>query len=304
MEWSKIYSTIIAGLLISLTLLSGVSWYNNYKIKDNFQTSPGEWKFYYLQSSEFDRLVVEIDWIKAEKANASAVTLLSLRAGKYLDKPDGINIVFSNEIQQSETKFSYNTSEVERIETEHRDFKPDPVNNEISMYILYLNGWYRDGKGKLMKEVLGMSYHASSISVFRDTIWNGEPDEQAWIKEAAVLVHEMGHLLGLVNIGYTSATDHEHYTLLKQNDTFIREYDNHCNDTQCAMYPNIERQSNGTYFTDFCENCSKDLAALKNTFNGRLFMAVISWGLMIVGIIVTIVFIISTVLKKRKVNEK
>jgi hypothetical protein len=51
MEWSKIYSTIIVGLLITLWIFRGASWHDTYKIKDNLQTSPGEWKFYYLLSN-------------------------------------------------------------------------------------------------------------------------------------------------------------------------------------------------------------------------------------------------------------
>jgi hypothetical protein len=84
---------------------------------------------------------------------------------------------------------------------------PDQINQATTatLWLVYLNGQLSGGDS-----VLGLAYEASAAAIFPDQI---NQATTAIVNEAAiersVLVHETGHLLGLVNIVGHSAYDHE-----------------------------------------------------------------------------------------------
>ena len=72
--------------------------------------------------------------------------------------------------------------------------------------ILFPEGTYED------ESVLGVAVDASTMALFSDAIEEadglfGRPSVED--VENSVIVHEAGHLLGLVNLVYTSPVDHE-----------------------------------------------------------------------------------------------
>ena len=95
------------------------------------------------------------------------------------------------------------------------------------IHILYLNGEFED-----YDKTLGLAYTGSSFAIFHEKI-----EDAAFLLisaqdiEKSVLVHEYGHLLGLVNNGYTSPHDHED-----------SEHPNHSNNEDSVMYWAVESQ--------------------------------------------------------------
>ena len=95
------------------------------------------------------------------------------------------------------------------------------------IHILYLNGEFEDNNN-----ALGIAYKGSSFAMFQEKI-----EDAAFLFisaqdiEKAVLVHEYGHLLGLVNMGYTSPHDHED-----------PDHPHHSNNEESVMYWAIESQ--------------------------------------------------------------
>ncbi len=74
-----------------------------------------------------------------------------------------------------------------------------------TIHFLYLNGRMEEARN-----ALAVAYRASSIAIFPDQIdAAANPVVSPRSIEEAVTVHEAGHLLGLVNIGYRSPRDHE-----------------------------------------------------------------------------------------------
>ncbi|MBV07095.1 MAG: hypothetical protein CMA55_02155 [Euryarchaeota archaeon] len=98
---------------------------------------------------------------------------------------------------------SYTLDEVMVLEDRERTRHKE--GDTFVVHLLYLNGEYADNP-----DALGVAYRGSSIVIFKEQI-----EDAAFLFvsaqdiEKAVLVHEYGHLVALVNIGYTSPHDHE-----------------------------------------------------------------------------------------------
>ncbi len=123
------------------------------------------------------------------------------------------------------------------------------------MWVCYVGGSYADSD-----TALAVSFSASSFAIFRDRI---DDATTALILaaevERSVLVHEAGHLLALVNIGYRSRFDHEDPA-----------HPHHSNNTASVMYWAVEDVSvrnllRGGPPDDFDEADRADLAMLRGS---------------------------------------
>lgn len=169
-----------------------------------------------LSNSKYKALLVEIQYMPGFAPDAGAVSHLQNFLSTHLNKPDGVSIV-TKEIPAA-TKESLTADEVHAIEKANRSaFSAD---NQIAVYVLYTNGDYAENK------VLGVAYRNTSVALFGKKIRTnsggvGQPSRTKL--EATVLEHEMGHLLGLVDVGSPMQTPH------KANG-------NHCSNQSCLMY--------------------------------------------------------------------
>jgi len=108
-------------------------------------------------------------------------------------------------------KSAHSLADIKEYESTHRTFE---ITTEVfSVYIMYLNGTYAaDPTGY---STLGLAFSSSSIAIFKEAIDNIdlEPladlgiDEHRDI-ERAVLMHEMGHLMGLADSNIESTVMH------------------------------------------------------------------------------------------------
>src|SRR4030095_6546174 len=92
----------------------------------------------------------------------------------------------------------------------------------IALYILYTNGNYTDNN------VLGIAYKNTSVVLFGKKINDnsgglGQASRTKLV--ATVAEHEMGHLLGLVDLGSPMVTGHKDGA-----------HGSHCSNTACLMY--------------------------------------------------------------------
>jgi len=94
--------------------------------------------------------------------------------------------------------------------------------NTLSLYVLITDNNF------LTKNVLGFAYRNTSICLFGKTIYDnsgGLAQPNRIIMEENVLEHELGHLMGLVNIGSPMQTNHQDVA-----------NGNHCTNKNCLMY--------------------------------------------------------------------
>lgn len=123
---------------------------------------------------------------------------------------------------------NYSLNDVRNLEDQHRNEFTE--GNTIAISALFLNGASASNQGN--STVLGTAYRNTSFVVFEETIQSlsDSPLEPSRVTvESTVLLHELCHLLGLVNVGSDMVEDHQDV-----------DHGAHCNVNSCLMYFAIE----------------------------------------------------------------
>lgn len=241
--------------LLIIILLQIIAISNSGCFDSETKPGPGDYAKDYLQDSKYTKLIIEIDYVEGYAPSSKALDTLENRINVYCEKQE----VLPLQKRITSSKSSYSDEDIRNMEDEHRNYQKK--GSDIVAYILYLNGVYSKND-----DVLGIAYGASSIAIFKEKIDNiGIPIWAANLVdntdyEKSVLVHEFGHLLALVNIGYESERDHE------------SSHEHHCKYEDCVMYYSIETVSIRTLIaqdnpkppSDFCDDCQYDLSRLKS----------------------------------------
>ena len=238
---------------ILVLLVAGCS-----KSKDAYVNNPGASDFHnrpvgasaneILSASKYSSLKIEVQYMTGYAPDAAALVHLQNTLSVLLNKPSGITILTKEIPASSNTSLSVN--DVSNIEKNNRTAFTSGT--ELAVCILYTNGTYTDNN------VLGVAYKNTSVALFGKTIYDnsGGIGQASRTKlEATVLEHEMGHLLGLVDLGSTMQAGHKDAA-----------HGNHCNNTNCLMYYASEtRDILGFLITgsipSFDTNCRADLTA-------------------------------------------
>lgn len=180
----------------------------------------------FLSSSKYKSLIVEINYAQGFKPNAQTLINVKNFLELRLNKPGGITI-FENEIPvQSGSPFK--TEEISTIES---NFRTEYNNGDaLKLHLLFVNGNSQDDNGD--NKILGVAYRNTSCVLYENTIQInsdqiGEPNRVDL--ETTVILHEIGHILGLVDLGSTMQNNHLDTT-----------HDKHCNNSACLMYWQIE----------------------------------------------------------------
>lgn len=174
----------------------------------------GDWAGEFLSDDTYRSLTIEVDAIEGHAPAQSAMDLLRQRAEERLRKPDGIELTPDDAIPTSQARWS--VEEIRSLEDRHRDLRKEGSN--AVLYVLYLDGEFEGGSG-----VVGLAYSASSFAIFKERIQELSRDQPPLVGvtardvERSVVVHELGHLLGLVDNGIPMCTphedpDHEHHS--------------------------------------------------------------------------------------------
>ena len=181
----------------------------------------GDCRYEILQNTKYSNLHIEINYVSDYEPNSEALDLLRQRINEVTDKKS----VTISQNSFGSTDSSYSLEEIFEIEdSQRKEFKNG---DEFVIHILYLNGEFEDND-----KTLGLAYTGSSFVIFQEQI-----EDAAFLLisaqdiEKSVLVHEYGHLLGLVNNGYNSPHDHED-----------PDHPNHSNNEDSVMYWAVESQ--------------------------------------------------------------
>lgn len=178
----------------------------------NRQTAAGDLAADYITSDTYGKLLIEIDYVQGAAPNQEAVSVLMDTARDVLDK-DVVNNAVRGEIPGESQGHKYTWQEISDLEEAHRDNYPS--GDTMVLYILYLDGGSVEDQGD--QRVLGAAYRGSSVVMFKGNvreasctdcgILSNKPEER--FVERAVIVHELGHILGLVNNGIPMQRPHE-----------------------------------------------------------------------------------------------
>lgn len=175
-----------------------------------------------LKDDRFRSLAIEVQYMKGFKPDDKSIINLRNFLLQHLNKPKGISVV-AKEIDPG-AKRILNTKDVKAIEKDNRSMYS--YGDQITVYILYTNGEF------VNKKVLGQAYKNTSIVIYGKAI---EKNSGTFRKrnrtdlETTILLHEMGHLLGLAKEGTIMYTNH-----------IDSNHKSHCNDKDCLMYYGID----------------------------------------------------------------
>lgn len=175
-----------------------------------------------LTDDQFTSLKVEVQYMKGVKPDRAALQNLQQFLYRHLHKPEGI-VITTRQIEAS-GKPALNRREVNSIRKENRTAYS--TNNQLAVHILYTDGDYST------PNVFGEAYRNTSIVLFGKAIQDNsgkisKPNRTTL--ETTLLLHEFGHLLGLMNKGSAMYTDHKDATS-----------ESHCHNKKCLMYYGVD----------------------------------------------------------------
>lgn len=158
----------------------------------------------FLSDATYTALVVEVDHVQGQAPSASALQLLRTRLQERCNKPGGVTIVVDDAIPSAGGVYSVAANQA--LEAQHRDQVASGTT--AVLYFLYLDG--QSDQDTSSGRVLGWAHGPSSVGIFRESIAaSANALATADEVEGAVLVHEAGHVLGLVNNGTPMVSNHE-----------------------------------------------------------------------------------------------
>jgi hypothetical protein len=154
-----------------------------------------------LRAAPARRLLVEIASVQGEQPSQQALDHLEAILQREASKPEGISFVAGAQLPRDKT--SYSLQDLADLEARYRRYHSS--GSTATIWIAGLNGSYAQSDS-----VLGLAFRATAAALFEDQIRDAATVfVSAEAIERAVITHETGHLLALVNIGYRSAYDHE-----------------------------------------------------------------------------------------------
>lgn len=173
-------------------------------------SGPGERAADYLRLSPYARILVELDFVQGSGPEDRAAALLERRLEDVTRKP--VEVVRAAGVPAQGAEHRSTREEIARLEERFRgQFSGGET---AALYVLYLDGGFEADDGE--RKTLGAAYRGSSIVMFKGNLRFASragplevtkpPIEEV---EEAVLVHEIGHILGLVNLGTPMVANHE-----------------------------------------------------------------------------------------------
>lgn len=171
-----------------------------------------------LTDSVFKALKIEVQYVKGTEPAEETLLNLKKFLSTHLNKPKGIHIVTTEIPSPEDTVF--NLLRVMQLEDKQRtEFTR---NDTLAVYVLFANGYYFN------QQLLGHAYRNTSVVVFESHILENatrlKKHSRVYL-ESRVLLHEFGHLMGLVNTGAPVQSDHHD-----------EEHGKHCTNKRCLMY--------------------------------------------------------------------
>lgn len=208
-----------------------------------------------LRRAPYSRVVVEVVPMMGTTPRQAALDHLVQVFGDVTDKPAGVTITVGTPI--APVGHPLTLAEIGALEDGART-RFAGGDTAVFFYMVVSDAYSEDTSSQ---KVLGLAYRASSMVVFQKTIESisggiGQPS--ADVVESTVVAHELGHVLGLVNLGVPMQQPHQ--------DTAHGAHDTN---TSCLMYwANNSSQLlanllSGGVVPDFDAQCRADLAAVR-----------------------------------------
>jgi hypothetical protein len=169
--------------------------------------------------AKYPKLHVEIDFPTGSEPNDQALGDWQLAIADATGRSASNVILTKNAVIPSEPGRKYSTSDIVSLEDAHRTVHTS--GDTAGLFILYVAGGSDADSSDGSALVLGAAYRATSIVMFKGNIKSSSSADcsgllctptskpQEHYVERAVLIHEMGHAMGLVDLGAPMQRPHE-----------------------------------------------------------------------------------------------
>lgn len=202
--------------------------------KESEEPTPTEEENYHLQavgksandllsSDAYSKLTIEVVYATGHKLADGTLTNAKTFLQERLNKPDGIE--FTLKEITSPGLAPYSVDDLQKIERDHRSIFNEGDN--LTAFLFVADGEYANNNN-----VLGVAYQNTSMALFHkkiDAVSGGLGQPSSELLETTVMHHELGHIMGLVNVGSDMQTDHQD-----------SENGHHCDVDDCLMYWAVE----------------------------------------------------------------
>jgi len=203
-----------------------------------------------IEPAPASRLLVEIDRVDGTQPRPRALRKLALALRRDVHKPGGIRIVVDDVIEADQWQES--DAVIRKLARKHRSLALPTPGGLATIHVLYGPRWRRFRGYAWTRTVMNRTsprYEASLVVILQEQLRS-----ILWItdvrQEASVLVHEVGHTLGLVG-------DPSHGA------------GGHCTNAWCSMYDGVDARTFALYFFPtlftgylplrYCADCRLDL---------------------------------------------
>lgn len=203
----------------------------------------------FLRPAPYTSIVVEL----ASATGAAPGTTVENNLSAVLQKYSGKSVRHSDHSFAGKGSGGcWNDQDIGQVAPQQR--QTHTGNGAASLFMGFL-----DGKYCADANVLGLAYGASAVVIFTDQVKNlATPTVPASMFLESVTTHEVGHILGMVNIGYQSTIAHEDSA-----------HPHHSSNSNSVMYYAIDQGNLIQSFvsgppTTFDSSDEADLAGLRN----------------------------------------
>jgi hypothetical protein len=200
----RAWTVAVAGLLLAVSSAGCF---------DAFGVGRGPGPHDYVSDSTYTKWVIEVDTIQGQSPPAGVLDFVKGRLAAVVAKPDGIEM----RIDETLPARGGTWSQKDLLDYSAAHFDTKTSGKTVAIHLLFLDGTYQQG-------VLGAAFsretrsgevvESGPIVIFSQAIRNGCGPLSGCLTGVdsifrAVLVHEFGHAMGLVNNGIDMVRPHE-----------------------------------------------------------------------------------------------
>lgn len=230
-------------VLLIVLIISSCSKEEPFSSTESIGSSAAE----FLKSDKYSKLYIEIDFVAGFKPTNASVNRLRTFLEARVKKPKGIVIDLDDEI--TSPLITYRGRDFVNIEESNRDVYTS--GSTMSAYLQILDGKiYQSTAAGTNYYNTSAAIMAEQIETSTDTLDNVNSDSAL----SYVLIHEFGHMIGLVDIGSPMIENHSFNNLA-----------GHCSNESCIMWPALNSDALRTFEDDehlgLGHFCQQDLLA-------------------------------------------
>ncbi len=214
-------------------------------------------------SEPYSKLILEVDYVEGFAPSDIDADMVGHLA-PLVDKPDGIQIVRDQALASMGEDHVWTLDEVKALFVANRSLELNA--NETKIHVIFVDGGYAGDTAD--STILGLAW-GTNIVMFEQNILNScaKPilnGRLCGFTEQAIWLHEIGHVIGLVNNGAPLTAEHQD-----------PDHGHHCSNPDCIMYwayegtalvealrGKLNVSEEATIF-EFDADCMADLAAVE-----------------------------------------